>query len=233
VVSRSDHSPPRHRLCVAASLGIVLALATPDVFAATHTSASTGGLRSYVDIDGEVAASSGELASATSSSALGYQVDFGIGPRALPLLFGIDLGVISLGELRSDVVTDAPWLDRAEVRHGELSLRLEPDFRFVRPFIEASAGVALLYFTPSSGSEDDDVLADTAFSRGVSLGLDLSPWDRRGPVSGGASVVLTLGYRLWESGPLYTSQPAFGDVTSGGPLRIQGPFIGLTVFGWS
>jgi hypothetical protein len=210
---------------------LVLLLAPRRLLAAASGPSSKDGVRAFAEVQGQVADASGPLADATAGTALGYQVNLGVGLKALPLLFGVGLGVLSLGDFRADAFPSASFLDHAEVRHAELSLRLEPDFHYVRPFVDASVGIAALYLTAGWGKDSDDYQADTALARAVSVGLDLSPWERR---RASGSVVLTIGYRAWESGALrYSVTTANGAATVGGPLRTQGAFVGLTLFGWS
>lgn len=234
---RRHHSRVRRRSWAAtiAAAFALLVLPRTALAASRGVSADSGGLRGYLALDGLVASPSGGLAGDVSGPALGFDVEAGIGPRSLPLLFGVKLGVLSLGDLRGGSPLDAPWLEHTEVRHGELTIRLEPDLPYVRPFVDASVGIAALYFTSPSGSDEDDLRADTAFTRGFSGGLDISPWERTRTPGGLGSVVFTLGFRAWQSGPLhYAATAADGSASlRGGTLGVLGPFVGLTLFGWS
>jgi hypothetical protein len=187
-------------------------------------------LRGYGALEGALGFSSGSLVGHAGITP-GWQFEFGVGPRVLPLTLGVAMGQWFLAHENA-----APSVYSVDVRHVDLVLRLEPDWRWVRPFLSASVGVAALYLTVTDDSRaTGDEQQDLALSRGLSLGVDIELWGRRrNGESGTGALTLTLGMRGSETGPLFYlpyEAPSVGQ--RGGSFGIRAPFMAVTLAGWS
>ncbi|HVU02398.1 MAG TPA: hypothetical protein VHE30_11630 [Polyangiaceae bacterium] len=194
-------------------------------------------LRGYGEIAGEFGFASGPLRQGALPVAPGYMVEFGVGPRALPLTLGVRAGVLLLDQetLSGAIGSDSGAVTRStELRHAALVLRLQPDFRWVRPFVTAEVGFGALWEVRSDDPSTDGLQRETTWTRGVSLGIDVEAWTRRtdGRLDGAA--YFTLGVRGFETGPFMTA-PAADPAVSGADraFRVVCPFVALTVAGWS
>lgn len=231
---RSRASSVRYNLCRSHHTAEhrVLHCCLAVLLTATLSHGAQGGepLRGYGAVEGAVGFSSGSLLGKAGITP-GWQFEFGVGPRVLPLTLGVAMGEWFLQNENS-----AASVYSVDVRHVDLVLRLEPDWRWVRPFVSASVGVAALYLTPTGdfGHEDAEQ-QDLALNRGLSLGVDLELWGRRrNGENGTGALTLTLGVRGSETGPLFYLPYAAESVGSrGGSFGTRAPFVAVTLAGWS
>jgi hypothetical protein len=139
--------------------------------------------------------------------------------------FGVFGSSDEIGIAPNDVVRSTT------VRHVELELRLEPNWRFVRPFVTGYAGVAALWASVSDRTGTDETQLDAALLQGVSVGLAIEPFGRRRYPSGAGAIGVTLGVRAFEIGNLRDPRDAPGVSMSG--LRGTSAFIGVSLVGFS
>jgi len=220
----------------------------------SRTSAATD-VRLALGFDGQVAVPTGRSASQLPGVGGGGQIDFAIGLRAIPLLVGISAGSLTLDSSRTDggvevVSTDGGLLlttthiERStELRHLELTLRLQPAWRYVRPFVDGSFGVAALWQTASLTGAESRTLADAekqvsaAPAYSVGLGLDIDLWRLQhdeGTEHSSLGIVLTLGLRSFHTGPLdmaeafVSTDRAWFDAEPK-PIHLWMPYVGLSL----
>jgi hypothetical protein len=207
--------------------------------AAATDDARAEGIRGQVGLGAEVGVISA-LRGPENALRPGLNLEFGIGPKKLPFTFGIGAGVLFLDRtstyvgtnIHSDgsTITIAPvnYVESLEFRRLELVFRVQPDFRYVRPFVSASAGYAAVTFSQSEGNDyHREAQLSDAFVRGLAAGVDIDPFKRF--QNGKGALVITAGVRAWETGPMDLHSPD----TPSGALRVISPFVALTVAGWS
>jgi hypothetical protein len=204
----------------------VLSLLVFTGLATVSVSAHADPVRAQLVGEADVGYMSG-IRTGGSAVAPGFQFEVTGGPKRLPFMLGVSGGVYYPGSGSSNSAAyDGDHGYSLELRHIELTMRLEPDWERVRPFASASMGYASAVLTRGSGDNEEDTELDGALIRGVSLGLDFEPWKRSG---NGGAVVFTVGVRGWETGQLRYDFP---DIPSGA-VRVVSPFFAITLLGWT
>ena len=213
-------------------------LLAPAAFAcalAFAPSAHATDYRGYLQANAEVDAPSGALAPSLPSLGGGWGFAFGMGLRGIPLMLGIRAGDIYLGGDTIDgptVLTASPdsfdittttVSRRFELRHLEITARLEPPWKYLRPYVEASAGLAALWrvATVDAGDQEIDRWEDqrsVAPVWGAAVGIDLLPWCKdykdlawKAQGQGVLCAGLTIGAGVWNVGSLDAGRVATND----------------------
>jgi hypothetical protein len=179
--------------------------------------------------------------------------------RGIPALVGIGAGAMILGgSSRSgpDVAVIGPGgatfsgstiSANLQLRHVDAFVRIEPEWTVIRPFAEASIGVAALWQTTSvdaAGTEIDhwEDQRSAAFAYGFAAGVDLLPWhtsygDLNWQTQGTGIVCLgfTAGVRSYNVASLDMGAPSLDSSGSGfvlgsatGDLHEWEAFVAVT-----
>lgn len=219
---------------------VVVALAAlASARASAQTRAVAPQARGYLDVGAGGWVPRGDFAR-YGAGTVGWSLQLGAGPKRYPVTVGLGAGVVTTAS-RSDAGPTGVWVHdgvvdfgpttltrSVELRHVELVLRLEPDWRRVRPFVEATGGV-FQYWTTTSMSADwtggvlggGEAARDFAPAFGLGGGVILSPlrpWRvaPRADGTGGGEVALalTLGVRLVRGGGIAVATPVTLDGAS-------------------
>jgi hypothetical protein len=182
--------------------------------------------RGYFQANAEVDVPSGALAPSLPSLGGGWGFEFGVGLRGIPLMLGVHAGDIYLGGDTIDgptVLTGSPdsfdittttVSRRFELRHLEITARLEPSWMYLRPYVEASAGLAALWRVATLDGVDQELdkwedQRSVAPVWGAAAGIDIFPWCRdykdlpwKSQGQGALCAGLTIGAGFWNIGAL-------------------------------
>jgi hypothetical protein len=181
----------------------------------------------YLDAGGLLGIPSGELAKQTSKTAFGFGFHFGVGGlKGIPLTFGLGMheeylasysqslgwGYVQYGDKSGfGQVTLSRGL---EVRHFDAILRLEPDWHWVRPYLELIGGTSQIFATWSisatlgSKLQEGESSGNLSWSWGYGAGIRVEPWRSMEGPRGSLSWVITLGVRRMYAGHLRYQEPS-------------------------
>ena len=222
-------------------------------------SADATDYRGYFQANAEVDAPSGALAPSLPSLGGGWGVTFGVGLRGIPLMLGVRAGDVYLGGNTIDgptVLTASPGSfdvttttvsRRFELRHLEITARIEPPWKYLRPYVEASAGIAALWRVATVDGADEEIdhwedQRSVAPTWGAAVGIDILPWCKdyeelawKAQGQGVLCAGLTLGAGSWSIGALDAGRVAANDagdqvalLSNAGTLHEWTFFAGLT-----
>jgi len=177
--------------------------------------------RLFLDAGGVVAFPRGELSRAFGDVHTGWNLHFGIGLRRIPIAFGIGGHETSLSSgsyatnvdgiyaINGQIGLGQLYLSQsATVRHFDAFVRLEPDWRRFRPYLELLGGTSQIFAIStltaaiSGVVSSEETSGNLTWEWGYGAGMKvepLQPW--KSPV-GSLSLVVSLGVRSVFAGPL-------------------------------
>jgi hypothetical protein len=206
--------------------------------------------RAYVAVDGQVGVARGEMARLAPAVTPGWDFRFAAGLRGIPLLVGLGGGALTYSSRsfagptgvfgRGDEVGFGPTtLERTtEMRHFDLLLRLEPEWRIVRPFVEGTIGTAQFFtaYRLSTDWQGLDLSATEhgkgiAFAWGWAVGLNVEPWQIYSGRQGTLGLVISAGLRGFDSRPVdYAIDDPQGRLLAARtPFEMLAPFVGVAI----
>jgi hypothetical protein len=182
--------------------------------------------RIFVDAGVLVAFPNGALSGSFGEVHPGVALHFGVGLRRIPVALGIGFHETSLSGAEC-VSSDAGiWIvngnvgvgrlylsQSASLRHFDAFVRLEPDWRRFRPYLELLGGTSQIFVISTASDSLGNKLAreetngDLTWEWGYGAGIRLEPFAAWAHPSGSLSVVVSLGIRRVVAGPLHYLQP--------------------------
>jgi hypothetical protein len=177
--------------------------------------------RLFVDAGVLAAWPQGNLAGPFGDIHAGVSLHFGVGLRKIPIAFGIGFHETSLTggasassdsgiyDVNGQTGFGRLYLSQsATVRHFDAFVRLEPDWRRVRPYLELLGGTSQIFVVSSLSATIGGILdttetnGDLTWEWGYGAGIHcepLRPWVFQ---TGSISLVLSAGVRWMYAGPL-------------------------------
>lgn len=177
--------------------------------------------RIFVDAGCLVAFPSGGLSGPFGDVHPGVALHFDVGLRKVPLAFGIGFHETSLSgaeyvssdtgiySINGNIGVGRLYISQsAALRHFDAFLRLEPDWKRVRPYLELLGGTSQIFVTSkvsdSIGNrlESEETNGNLTWEWGYGAGIRFEPLAPWGFPSGSLSLVVSLGLRRVQAGSL-------------------------------
>jgi hypothetical protein len=209
--------------------------------------------RAYVSLDGQVGVARGEMGQRLPGTNPGWDFRFGVGLRGIPLTLGLGASALTYssqswdGGSRGLVIRDGDigfgpttWVRTAEMRHFDVVLRLQPEWRRARPFVEVSAGTAQFFIGQSLSTdwqglvlESSEASRPLAFAWGWGAGLEVEPWRIYSGPEGTLGLAISVGVRGRRSLPAEYAVPSRDPqgalVAARTALDMVAPFVGVAI----
>ena len=209
--------------------------------------------RGYLAFDRQAAVARAETAERQPSVRSGWDFRFGGGVHGIPLTLGLGGGALvystqsfkgptgvftSGGEVGFGPTT---VVRTTEMRHVDLLVRLEPEWRFIRPFVEGTIGTAQFFTSHHLSTDWQGFTVDQqergdmlAFAWGWAVGLNIEPTRLYSGPRGSLGLAVSIGLRSFSSTPLQFSLPIPDDADGRllrmrAPLDVMAPFLGLAI----
>lgn len=161
----------------------------------------------------------------------GWNLQMGLGPKKYPLTLGLEVGAMLVSR-RSYAGPDDTVLisdghidfgsttirNSTELRHADLILRFEPDWRWFRPFLEVTAGTLQAWTTTSlsfdvtGGARGFEYPGQLAGTYSAGAGVTVAPFPlilvaNQDGTHGSATLALTAGIRWLGGTPITYADP--------------------------
>jgi hypothetical protein len=209
--------------------------------------------RAYVAFAGQAGIARGEMSRLVPGLTPGWDFRFGAGLRGIPLTVGLGGGALSYSSQsfagpsgvfsRGDEIGFGPTtiVRSTEMRHFDLVARLEPEWRWVRPFAEATVGTAQFFVSTRLSTDWQGLELDSAESSksptlgwGWALGLNVEPFRIYAGPQGTLGLAFSAGVRGFDSLPVGYSVHLPNDpqgrlVAVRSRFQMLAPFLGLTI----
>jgi hypothetical protein len=209
--------------------------------------------RAYVAFDGQAAVARGEMSRLVPGLTPGWDFRFGVGLRGIPLTVGLGGGALAYSSQsfagpsgifsRGDEVGFGPTtLDRStEMRHFDLLVRLEPEWRWIRPFAEATVGTAQFFVSTRLSTDWQGLELESAEASksptlgwGWAVGLNVEPFQIYSSPQGTLGLAFSAGLRGFDSLPVQYSVPLPNDpqgrfLAARSRFQMLAPFFGVVL----
>jgi hypothetical protein len=177
--------------------------------------------RLFIDAGALAAWPQEKLAGPFGDAHAGLSLHFGVGLRRIPIAFGIGFHETSLTgrtiassdtglyDINGRVGMGRLYLSQsATVRHFDAFVRLEPDWRRVRPYLELMGGTSQIFVTSTLSAtvggelDSSETNGDLTWAWGYGAGVHVEPFRTSTSPAGSLSLVISAGVRWMNAGPL-------------------------------
>lgn len=178
---------------------------------------------------------------------VGFSFQIVGGRERWPFMFGLGGGILLFdGSSQSGSLTGYQGADASftfattehvttsEIRHAELVVRFQPYWGVVRPFLELSAGLGVLWHGDRlENSATGETIANHDQQRsagvlfGAALGLDFRLHTAH-PVTQTNNIVLSVALRRWYNGPMERPELS-AEASARSLLAMWVPFVGVAI----
>jgi hypothetical protein len=181
--------------------------------------------RIFVDAGVLVAFPRGALSGPLGEVHSGVALHFGVGLRRIPLAFGIGFHETSLSGAEYASSDVGIWVvngnvgvgrlylsQSASIRHFDAFVRLEPDWKRFRPYLELLGGTSQIFVTSTASDSlgnrvaTDETGGDLSWEWGYGAGIRIEPLAAWGNPRGSLSLVVSLGIRRVAAGSIHYLQ---------------------------
>ncbi|MFC1643296.1 hypothetical protein ACFL5O_11540 [Myxococcota bacterium] len=195
----------------------------------------------------------GRLGQYSDPPSFGFHFDMAVGFRFIPILVGLGAGGHGFGDYRRSGPLTALYQDgllrvtttdeslSTTLGGGDVFLRLEPHWFWLRPFLDARLGIMQFRTVHSLLDSSGEVLQEKEAPRkgavryGFGGGIRIDPWKpHEFPGRGGLSLTFTLGFLWYRGSSVIYPRPILGEdkVPIGYrdervPFQFWSPFIGI------